>query len=179
MRRLRTEFQEYGIVALEDNRGGKPRRKRIKEQDVSLICRLKEDVYPDFSVQHFYEKLIEKHGIEISYSWTLQILQNAGIVKNNPAVAMRTELYAGGLELANGFEELTGPKIQEERFIAEEKLRREKGKPPYPIEELFINDLKLGIPNCAGMAMGLDRLIMLLTGKEEINQVVALSPGEM
>ncbi|MBN2801613.1 MAG: EF-P lysine aminoacylase GenX [Deltaproteobacteria bacterium] len=103
----------------------------------------------------------------------------ARLDKNNPAVAMRTELYAGGLELANGFEELTDPKIQEERFIAEEKLRREKGKPPYPIDELFINDLKLGIPNCAGMAMGLDRLIMLLTGKEEINEVVALSPDEI
>jgi transposase len=83
MRRLRAEYQEYGIDALEDKRGGKPRRKRIKEQEVSLICRLKEDVYPDFSVQHFYEKLIEKHEIKISYSWTLQILQNAGIVKKN------------------------------------------------------------------------------------------------
>ena len=83
MRRLRAEYQEYGISALEDKRGGRPRRKRIKESDVALICRLKEDVYPDFSVQHFYEKLKEKHGVEISYSWTLQILQNAGIVQKN------------------------------------------------------------------------------------------------
>ena len=83
MRRLRVEYQEYGITALDDKRAGRPRRKRIKERDVALICRLKEDVYPDFSVQHFYEKLTEKHEVKISYSWTLQILQHAGIVKKS------------------------------------------------------------------------------------------------
>jgi transposase len=83
MRRLRTEYREYGISALYDGRAGKPRRKRIKESDVSLICRLKEDVYSDFSVQHFYEKLTEKHEVKISYSWTLQILQHAGIVQKS------------------------------------------------------------------------------------------------
>ena len=81
MRRLRTEYREHGIEAFHDKRGVKPRRKRIKEETVELICRLKEDVYGDFSVQHFYEKLTEEHSVQISYSWTLRILQEAGIVK--------------------------------------------------------------------------------------------------
>jgi transposase len=81
MRRLRVEYQEYGIDALEDNRSGRPRRKRIREKTVRMICRLKEDVYSDFSIQHFYEKLTEVHGVEVSYSWTKHILQEAGIVK--------------------------------------------------------------------------------------------------
>lgn len=81
MRRLRAEYQEYGIDAFYDNRGGKRRRKRILEETVVTICRLKQDVYFDFSVQHFYEKLIKEHGIQISYSWTKHVLQEAGIVK--------------------------------------------------------------------------------------------------
>jgi len=81
MRRLRAEYQEHGIDAFHDNRGGKTRRKRIREETVELICRLKQDVYYDFSVQHFYEKLIEKYDVQISYSWTKHLLQEAGIVK--------------------------------------------------------------------------------------------------
>jgi transposase len=81
MRRLRAEYQEHGIDAFHDNRGGKTRRKRIREETVELICRLKQDVYYDFSVQHFYEKLIENYDVQISYSWTKHLLQEAGIVK--------------------------------------------------------------------------------------------------
>lgn len=81
MRRLRSEYQEHGISALEDKRAGRPRRRRIKEETVAHICRLKKDVYSDFSVMHFYDKLVEEHGIDISYSWTKQILQDAGIVR--------------------------------------------------------------------------------------------------
>lgn len=80
MRRLRADYQEHGIQALEDRRGG-PRKRRITEETVALICGLKREVYEDFSVMHFYEKLKEVHGVEISYNWTKQILQDAGVVE--------------------------------------------------------------------------------------------------
>lgn len=79
MRRLRSEYQEHGIRVLEDKRGS-PRKRRITEETVALICGLKREVYEDFSVMHFYEKLSEEHGVDISYSWTKQILQDAGVV---------------------------------------------------------------------------------------------------
>jgi len=79
MRRLRADYQEHGIHSLEDKRGG-PRKRRITEETVAIICGLKREVYEDFSVMHFYEKLIEEHGVDISYSWTKQILQDAGVV---------------------------------------------------------------------------------------------------
>jgi hypothetical protein len=82
MRRLRADYQEHGIHALEDKRGG-PRKRRITEETVALICGLKREVYEDFSVMHFYEKLIEEHGVDISYSWTKQILQDAGVVEKS------------------------------------------------------------------------------------------------
>jgi len=81
LRRLRVEYQDCGIDAFYDHRGGKPRRKRIREETVEMICRLKQDVYPDFSMRHFYEKLTEEQGVQISYSWVRHILQTTGIVK--------------------------------------------------------------------------------------------------
>lgn len=81
MRRIRADYQDHGVHALRDKRGGRPRKKRIKEETVALICQLKRDTYEDFSIKHFHEKLTDEHGVDISYSWTKQILQNAGVVK--------------------------------------------------------------------------------------------------
>ncbi|MBN2718877.1 MAG: EF-P lysine aminoacylase GenX [Deltaproteobacteria bacterium] len=102
----------------------------------------------------------------------------ASLARLDPASdarALRLELYAGGLELANGFEELTDPVAQRQRFEAEEAERREAGKPPYPLDEAFLSALSSGMPPCAGMAMGLDRLIMLFTDSKKISDVAPLS----
>ena len=93
----------------------------------------------------------------------------------NPERALRLELYAGKLELANGFEELTSPQVQRQRFIDEEEERRKLGKPPYPLDEAFLTALQLGMPDCAGMAMGLDRLIMLLTDSKKISDIICFT----
>jgi elongation factor P--(R)-beta-lysine ligase len=93
----------------------------------------------------------------------------------NPERALRLELYSAGLELANGFEELTDATIQRERFEEEEALRRNAGKPAYPTDEQFLTALRHGMPACAGMAMGLDRVVMLLTNRKNIGDVVAFS----
>ena len=99
----------------------------------------------------------------------------ARLDNDNPERALRMELYAGGLELANGYEELTDARLQRERFIAEEARRRAAEKPPFPMDEAFFKALETGLPPCAGMAMGLDRLVMLLTDLPTINDVVAFS----
>lgn len=91
----------------------------------------------------------------------------------DPSRALRFELYAGGLELANGFDELTDPAEQRRRFTADEAWRRATGKPPYPADERFLAALEAGMPPCAGIALGLDRLVMLLTAARTIDDVVA------
>ena len=95
----------------------------------------------------------------------------------DPKRALRFELYAGGLELANGFDELTDPAEQRRRFEAEREARRERGADDYPIDERFLEALELGLVRCAGIALGLDRLVMLLTGAAEIDDVVAFPEG--
>lgn len=96
----------------------------------------------------------------------------------NPAVAERFELYAGGLELANGFSELTDPEEQRARFEADREARRRTGRDPYPVPEPFLRDLA-HLPSSAGIALGVDRLVMLLAGAETIDEVVAFSPEEL
>ena len=69
MRRLRCKVERWGMSAVMDQRGGRPRRKRIKAGTIELLCRLKRDVYADFSLRHFYEHVTEKHGVKVSYNW--------------------------------------------------------------------------------------------------------------
>ena len=85
MRRIRWTVEHYGLNAVMDQRGGRPRRKRIKAGTIELLCRLKREVYPDFSLQHFYEHVTEQHGIQVTYNWLRLMLQEAGIVEREPA----------------------------------------------------------------------------------------------
>ncbi len=98
--------------------------------------------------------------------------------RGEPQVAERFELYIDGLELANAFSELTDAKEQRRRFEKDEELRRTAGKTPYPLPEKFLAELE-NMPEAAGIALGLDRLIMLITEAEKIDDVVAFGPDDL
>lgn len=102
----------------------------------------------------------------------------ARLKPGNPAVAERCELYLGGLELANGFSELTDPVEQRGRFATDEAARRAAGKPPRGLPEPYLFELP-NLPPCAGIALGIDRLVMLLTNANEIGEVVAFTPEQL
>jgi len=87
----------------------------------------------------------------------------------DPSTAERFELYMAGVELANGFSELTDPIEQEQRFIKENQIRKRLGKTPFPIPKGFLSSLAK-IPKAGGVAMGLDRLLAILTGIKDISQ---------
>lgn len=76
------------------------------------------------------------------------------------------------MELANGFHELQDADEQSERFKSEQRLRKERGLPGIPADSQLIAALKHGLPGCAGVAIGLDRLLMVLTGTDHINDVL-------
>lgn len=92
---------------------------------------------------------------------------------SDPTVAERWELYVGGLELANAYTELTDAAEQRLRFQACAELRRREGRPVYPLDEPFLAALEQGLPPCGGIALGIDRLAMVLADTEEIADVVA------
>lgn len=80
MRRLKTRYEKSGFDGIRDQRGRTPRRHKIPVQVIEKVLRLKREVYMDFSVRHFHEKLSE-HGLDISYTWTKLTLQSAGLAE--------------------------------------------------------------------------------------------------
>jgi lysyl-tRNA synthetase class 2 len=102
----------------------------------------------------------------------------ARLKTDDPTCSERFELYIGGLELANAFSELTDPTEQRQRFETEEAARRAAGKPAVNLPEPFLSELET-MPESAGIALGVDRLIMLLTDSLTIDQVVALTPEQL
>jgi lysyl-tRNA synthetase class 2 len=102
----------------------------------------------------------------------------ARLQSDDPDCVERVELYIAGFELANGFTELTDAAEQRQRFIREEKQRREAGKPPYPLPEKYLEELET-LANAAGIALGIDRLIMLLCDQPTIDEVVCFSPEQL
>ncbi len=102
----------------------------------------------------------------------------ARLKPGDAACSERFELYIGGLEIANAFSELTDPTEQRQRFEIEESARRTAGKPAVNLPEPFLKELK-DMPESAGIALGVDRLVMLLTNSPTIDQVVALTPEQL
>jgi len=94
---------------------------------------------------------------------------------DNPPVAERFEVYFQGVELANGFHELTDAQEQQKRFEQDLEKRKQLGLATIPIDTHFINALKAGLPACAGVALGVDRLVMLALGVDSINQVLSFT----
>lgn len=90
-------------------------------------------------------------------------------------VARRFELFFGEMELANGFDELTDAQEQSQRFQAENKRRKLSGKKVISIDKNFIDALAYGLPECSGVALGVDRLLMALTRSTKIEQVLSFS----
>ncbi|MCI5060811.1 MAG: EF-P lysine aminoacylase EpmA [Alphaproteobacteria bacterium] len=91
---------------------------------------------------------------------------------DDPRFAERFELYVCGIELANGFSELTDAREQAKRFTEEMDYKEKLYGERYPIDEEFIEALEYGLPESGGIALGIDRLIMLATGAEDINDVL-------
>ncbi len=111
----------------------------------------------------------ERPTVLVDYPIAEAALARAGA--GQPEVAERWELYAGGLELANAFSELTDAGEQRRRFHAAAVARAARDAPVYALDEGFLQALEDGIPPSAGVALGFDRLLMLLAGVRDISAV--------
>jgi elongation factor P--(R)-beta-lysine ligase len=112
------------------------------------------------------------------YDYPASLAALARIKEGNPRVAERFELYIAGIELANAFSELTDATEQELRFQKERQRREQLGKTVYPLPEKFLRALP-SMPESAGIAFGIDRLVMLFCNQTTIDSVVAFTPEEL
>jgi lysyl-tRNA synthetase class 2 len=102
----------------------------------------------------------------------------ARVKPEDPRLAERFELYAGGLELANAYGELTDAAEQRRRFLEENEARRALGKHIYPVDEELLTALQ-AMPPTAGVALGFDRLMMWAWGARDIREVMAFAVDEI
>lgn len=127
-------------------------------------------------LQLIMSQAIEPHlGRDKPYFVTDYPASQAALARLNPQDsrwAQRFELYYQGVELANGFVELTDANTQRARFENEQKQRQQQGLPYIPLDEKFLASLQEGMPDCVGVALGFDRMLMLAAQVEHIEEVL-------
>lgn len=133
------------------------------------------DDYLDLLMGHCVSPGLGKSAPEFVYDYPASQAALARISPDNPAVAERFELFWQGVELANGFHELADATEQRERFSKEQSKRAEQGKKVPPVDTHLLTALEHGLPDCAGVALGIDRLLMLKLQKSSIDEVMAFS----
>lgn len=132
--------------------------------------------YEDLFFIVFLNEIEQKLGHEkpiILYDYPAQMAALATVRSEaDVAFAERFEVYCAGIELCNAFNELTDPVEQRRRLEKEQKIRKQMGKDCYEIDQSFIRALECGMPPSGGIALGVDRLIMLLTDTPDIRDVI-------
>ncbi|GGK65737.1 EF-P lysine aminoacylase EpmA [Amphritea balenae] len=134
------------------------------------------DNWLNLLMSHVIEpKLAERGAVFVfDYPATQAALAKVATDSDGQAVACRFELFYAGVELANGYFELTDGEEQARRFHQDIEQRRAEGLPQRPVDNLLVDALNAGMPECAGVAMGLDRLTMLALNSIQISDVIAL-----
>ena len=130
------------------------------------------DVWLNLLMSQVVEKNLPLNCPVFIYDYPATQAALARIRKGSPDIAERFELYVNGMELANGFHELNDANEQAERFHKDQDVRKKSGQQGIPADYHLIEALKYGLPDCAGVAIGFDRLLMVLTGAKHINEVL-------
>lgn len=134
-----------------------------------------EDRFDDVFFRIFLELIEPNLGLErptILYGYPLCMAALSRVSQTDSRLAERFEVYAGGLELANAFGELTDATEQRRRFEADMEIKEKLYGTRYPIDEEFLEALEQGLPDCSGIALGFDRLLMLCLGATQIEDVL-------
>lgn len=144
-------------------------------QTSAELAQADQDTWLQLLMSHVIEPQLGQSQPTFIYDFPASQAALARVRQGNPAVAERFEVYVRGIELANGFHELADAKEQEHRFKADLNKRHHLGYPSVPIDLHLLAALKAGFPDCAGVALGVDRLIMLALNAIEIQQVVSFT----
>jgi len=128
------------------------------------------DAWLDLLMSHVVEPALPRDCPVFIYDYPAS---QAALARIRGELAERFELYINGMELANGFHELTDGDEQRQRFEAENQRRIQVGLPAMPLDAHLLAALEQGLPDCAGVALGLDRLLMLIAGQTEIAAVLS------
>lgn len=130
------------------------------------------DTWLELVMSHMIEPKLIEPVIVFDFPASQAALAELKVDSQGVEVATRFELYAGGMELANGYQELRDATEQADRLQADDAMREQLGAPRRPLETRLIAALDAGFPACAGVALGFDRLLMLKLGATSIDEVI-------
>lgn len=139
---------------------------------------LERDDWLDLVFTHRIQPSFPRDRITVVHDWPASQCALARIRPGDPPVAERFELYLGPHELANGYHELTDAAEQRARFARDLERRRARGQVEPPVDEAMLAALDSGLPACAGVALGIERLLMCLAGTDDIRDVLAFAFDE-
>jgi lysyl-tRNA synthetase class 2 len=151
------------------------REKRVTPPADLLLAETDRDERLNYLLGLFIEPGLGKERPVFLHDYPASQANLAKLNAAHPGYAMRFEVYYQGVELGNGFCELTDSAEQEKRFQEVNRARVGFGKQELPIDDTFLAALKAGMPDCAGVAMGVDRMIMLALDLAEVDRVMAFS----
>jgi lysyl-tRNA synthetase class 2 len=131
------------------------------------------DAWLDLLLSHVVEPRLGAGRLTFVHDYPASQAALARLLPGEPPRAARFELYLGGVELANGFHELGDAAEQRARFERQHRVRAAAGLPDVPLDERLLAALAHGLPECAGVALGIDRLVMVAAGARSIDEVLA------
>jgi len=131
------------------------------------------DPWRDLLLTHLVETNLGRGQLTFIYDYPASQAALARVRPGNPPLAERFELYIEGIEIANGFHELADAAEQRARFTRDLATRKKQGLAAVPMDERLLTSLEHGLPDCSGVALGFDRLVMLAAGARSIQDVLA------
>jgi lysyl-tRNA synthetase class 2 len=140
---------------------GVPELRRMELLDLVISCHI--------------QPALPKDGLTLVYDYPAEQAALARLQPHDPSVADRFELFLGRFELANGYRELTGAGEQESRFSRENQQRIDAGQAAVPVDTLLLEAMRNGLPDCSGVALGVDRLLMFMLGAQSLDEVMAFA----
>lgn len=141
--------------------------------DASSLCGEDITTWLDFLFSHAIQPYLGQGNVTFVYHYPSVLPSLARSLPDEPRKVERVELFFAGVELGNGFRELTDAQEQAKRFDNDIKVRRERGDFFPSKDERLLAALQSGLPDCAGIAIGLDRLLLCLTGTNTLEKVLA------
>ena len=145
-------------------------KQACSEANLSLCSTLKISEYQDLLLNQVIAPMFDMDRLTFVYDFPVEHAALARISQEN--FAQRFEVFWGQMELANGFQELTDAEEQLARFEKDNQKRLQIGKSEMVIDEKFIDSLNVGLPECSGVALGIDRLLMMTLNLSDIKDVL-------
>ncbi len=150
--------------------------RRLQKHGVDVPAGLTHDAVLDLAFGTAVLASFDSSAVTFVYDYPASQAALARVKATSPPVAARFEAFSGGIELANGFHELADAAEQRRRFMADVETRRARGVHAPPLDEQLLKALP-SLPDCAGVALGFDRLVALATGQDNVAAAVSFAHG--